>query len=67
MKITAKDIAVDAIFIAILAVMTFVPFVGMITLPFGSFTLFISRCFLEPISSVGEKASYSVSPWASFP
>ena len=38
-KITAKDIAIDAIFVAILAVMTFVPFVGMITLPFGSFTL----------------------------
>ncbi|MCR5692485.1 MAG: ECF transporter S component [Bacilli bacterium] len=38
-KITAKDIAIDAIFVAILTVMTFVPFVGMITLPFGSFTL----------------------------
>ena len=38
-KITAKDIAIDAIFVAILAIMTFVPFVGVITLPFGSFTL----------------------------
>ena len=39
MKITVKDIAVDAIFVAIIVVMTFVPYVGMITLPFGSFTL----------------------------
>ena len=38
-KITTKDIAVDAIFIAIIAAMTFVPYVGMITLPFISFTL----------------------------
>jgi len=38
-KITVKDIAVDAIFIAIIAAMTFVPYVGMITLPFISFTL----------------------------
>ena len=38
-KITVKDIAVDAIFVAIIVVMTFVPYVGMITLPFGSFTL----------------------------
>jgi uncharacterized membrane protein len=39
MKITVKDIAVDAIFVAIIAAMTFVPYVGMITLPFISFTL----------------------------
>ena len=39
MKITVKDIAVDAIFVAIIAIMTFVPYVGMITLPFLSFTL----------------------------
>lgn len=38
-KITVKDITVDAIFIAIIAIMTFVPYVGMITLPFVSFTL----------------------------
>ncbi len=39
MKITVKDIAIDAIFVAIIATMTFVPYVGMITLPFISFTL----------------------------
>ena len=39
MKITVKDIAVDAVFVAIIAAMTFVPYVGMITLPFISFTL----------------------------
>ena len=39
MKITVKDIAIDAIFVAIIATMIFVPYVGMITLPFISFTL----------------------------
>ncbi|MBO7121593.1 MAG: ECF transporter S component [Bacilli bacterium] len=39
MKITVKDITVDAIFVAIIAIMTFVPYVGMIILPFASFTL----------------------------
>ena len=40
MKITAKDIAIDAIFVGIIAVMTFVPMVGMIAInSVVSFTL----------------------------
>ena len=39
-KITAKDIAIDAIFVGIIAVMTFVPMVGMIAInSVVSFTL----------------------------
>ena len=40
MKITVKDIAIDAIFVGIIAVMTFVPMVGMIAInSVVSFTL----------------------------
>ena len=41
MKISSKDIAISALFVAIVAIMTFVPFLGMIPLVFLSVNIVI--------------------------